>query len=85
MKLKFSKQDDAVITQLEINEKVMEFEYLIFINKLIEGETLEESEYPEDITELEKKEIEQMIVRINEVISSLDEEESPLLESNLDD
>ena len=75
MKLKFTRQDDAIITKLEIGGEEEEFNYLRFINKLIDGDIFDESEYPEDITEQEKSEIEQMIEKINEVILAQDEDD----------
>ena len=73
MKLKFSRQNDTIVTKLEVEGGEEEFNYLTFINKLIGGDTLDESEYPEDITSQEKNEIEQMIDKINEVILAQDE------------
>jgi len=75
MKLKFSRHDDAIVTKLEIDGEEEEFNYLTFINKLIDGDTLDEPEYPEDITEQEKSEIVQMIEKINEVILTQGEDD----------
>ena len=77
MKLIFSRQEDTIVTKLELGGDIEEFDYLIFINKLIGGETLEEAEYPEDITQQEKEEIDGMIDRINEALvsQSVDEQE----------
>ena len=75
MKLKFSRQNDAIVTKLEINGEEEDFNYLTFINKLIDGDTLDEPEYPEDITEQEKSEIAQMIEKINKVILTQGEDD----------
>ena len=66
MKLKFTRETDTIVTQMEADGDVNDFDYLTFIKRLVEGETLDAPEYPEDITELEREEIERMIEKINE-------------------
>jgi hypothetical protein len=72
MKLIFNREEDVIVTKLEIDGDTQDFNYLTFINKLIDGEELNDTEYPTDITDEEKKEVETMIQKINEAISSSD-------------
>ena len=69
MELKFIRIDNAIETKLIINGDEQNFEYLMFINKLIDGERIENVIYPNDITEDEKKEIEDMIAKINQILT----------------
>jgi len=68
MELKFIRIDNAIETKLIINGDEQNFEYLMFINKLIDGERIENVIYPNDITEDEKKEIEDMITKIKQIL-----------------
>ena len=70
MKLKFIKVNDVIETKLIINDIEQNFEYLTFINNLIDGNEIEEIIYPDDISNEEKEEIDKMIEQINEVIKS---------------
>jgi hypothetical protein len=69
MKLIFNRDEDVIVTKLEIDGDTQDFNYLTFINKLIDGEEVDDTVYPTDITNDEKKEIESMIQKINETIS----------------
>ncbi len=69
MKLKFVRVKDTIETKLLINDIEKEFDYLVFINRLISGEQLENIVYPADVTENEKNEIDSMVEKINEVIA----------------
>jgi len=75
MKLIFNREEDVIVTKLEINGDTQNFDYLTFINKLIAGEELDDTEYPTDITTQEESEINGMIQKINEVISGSNGEE----------
>lgn len=69
MKLKFVRTDDTIETKLIIDDNEQNFDYLSFINKLIDGEQLEDIEYPDDVTEDEEKEVNTMIEKINSIIN----------------
>ena len=68
MKLKFVRTDDTIETKLVIDDNEQSFDYLLFINKLIDGEQIEDIEHPDDVTEDEKKEINNMVEEINKII-----------------
>jgi len=69
MKLKFVRTNDTIETKLVIDDNEQIFDYLSFINKLIDGEQLEDVEYPDDVSENEKKEVNDMIEKINDIIN----------------
>jgi hypothetical protein len=76
MKLKFVRTDDTIETKLVTDENEQSFDYLLFINKLIDGEQIEDIEYPNDVTEDEEKEVNVMIEEINNIINkNTDDEE----------
>ena len=75
MKLKFIRVENTIETKLIIDNNEQKFDYLLFINRLINGEQLENIEYPNDITEDEKKEVINMVEKINEVINENTESE----------
>lgn len=68
MELKFIRTDDAIETKLILDGDEQIFDYLLFINKLIDGTKLEEITYPDDVSDDEKKEIDSMVEKINSVI-----------------
>ena len=68
MKLEFVRTSDIIETKLIINDIEQNFEYLIFINNLIDGNKIEEIIYPNDISNEEKEEIDKMIEQISAVI-----------------
>jgi len=75
MKLKFVRTDDTIETKILISdEEEKDFEYLMFINKLIDGEPLEDTIYPDEVSDDEKKEIDKMIKQINEILITANEE-----------
>jgi hypothetical protein len=68
MKLKFVRTNDTIETKILINDDEMDFEYLRFINQLIDGEQLEETIYPNNVSDGEKKEIDEMVKQINDIL-----------------
>lgn len=68
MKIIFNRKEGIVETKLDIDSEEQDFDYLTLINKLLEGVVLEDPQYPEDVSEDEKNEIDEMIAKINEVM-----------------
>ena len=71
MKLKFIRESETVDTKIILdNGEEKEFDYLLFINKIIDGEQIDDIIYPDDISDDEKNEIKNMIDSINQIIKA---------------
>lgn len=68
MKLVFFKEENEIKLKLNHENSDEEFNYVRLIEFLHNGDELENTEYYEDITEEEKEKIDNMILKINEVV-----------------
>jgi hypothetical protein len=68
MKLVFFKNDEEIKVKLRVDGGDMDFDYIKMIEYLHSGTVFEETEYPDDITSIEKEKIDSMIDKINESI-----------------
>jgi len=68
MKLVFKKNDNEIEVKLKIDGELEDFNYIKIIEYLHGGNELEETEYPDDISNMEQEKINDMINNINESI-----------------
>lgn len=75
MKLKFTKVGEQIDIKVLYSEGEVPFEYVHFINRLFDGESLEEIEFEGDISDEVKVKLQEMTTKINESINPEQEEQ----------
>jgi hypothetical protein len=71
MKLVFTRNpDNSLNVIIKKDDQTENFSYSFFIDELYKNSQLEESEFPENITQIEKDKILDMITRINQIVAA---------------
>jgi len=61
-------QESNILVKVKIERETIEFNYPVFIEKLFDGDKLEETQYSKEITEEEKEKMNAMIEEIVKLV-----------------